>query len=486
MGLPRRPNVNVGVPTPPQTSQLLPAYVTPVESTPAYDPLVETGTSAYEQNAHDYGQPGDYSQESYTTPAQNDYSQSAYGTAEPTYGSQEMTYQEQVDTFYAEEEEEGEVFDLEQKLALLPDESTRNSVSLLLEEILSDTSSEVIMNGPSSIHAKRSGTRVHLTDINFKDAGVYHQVINDFILEFCDTKERIGATGYLIEGQLEMSDDSSDVPMIARVHVVAPPAVKEAKVTIAKKARRQLTLDDIYGRGAMSEPMFQFLCTVARGKLTTVLSGLSGSGKTTLLEAMSHYFDPDDRVVVAEDTPELRLPLPDVVSLVATKPKPGDTTKEVSLEWLVEQANRMRPDRIIVGETRGAEMSEFLIAANSGADGSMTTLHAQDAEGAWRKMVTLASKSGNGTRSENSIVRDIAGTVQIIIQTALIDQHHIITGITEVSNIVSRQTGAIALNDLFLFDRRTNTWRVGNRPSDSLQQFIVSRGAPYDPSWFVK
>lgn len=386
-------------------------------------------------------------------------------------------------TEYPEDEEE-EIFDLEKRLADLPNQQARDSVNLLLEELLSDESSEVIMNGHKSIHCKRNGQRVHLTAIKFDSIDLYHKVINDFILEFADTQDRLNATKTLIEGQLEMSD-GTDEPMIARVHILAPPAVKEAQVTIAKKARRQLTLDDIANNGAMSDNMLQFLKTVARGKLTTVISGLSGSGKTTLLEAMSHYFDKDDRVIIAEDTPELKLPLPDVVSMVSMKPKPGEPNSySISLEWLVQQANRMRPDRIIVGETRGAEMSEFLIAANSGADGSMTTLHAHDPERAWRKMVSLAAKAGNGSRSEDSILRDVAGTVHIIIQAGLIDGRHIIKEITEVSGTIIKSSNTIAMTTLFEYDQKLGTWTSPGRPSEELVSFLKNRNAPYDPTWF--
>lgn len=377
---------------------------------------------------------------------------------------------------------------IEQELASLP-ESIQESVDDLLTEILSDDSSEVIMNGPNSIHCKRKGQRVHLTDIDFGDAATYHRVIDTFILEYTSTHDRISGTKALIEGQLELEDPNSpgSPPMVARVHVMAPPAVKHAMVTIAKKARRQFTLEDIYNTGAMSIPMFEFLKCVAQGKVTTVFSGLSGSGKTTIMEAMSYFFDPDDRVIVAEDTPELRFPLADVVYMVSSKPRPGEAVnkKYVSLDWLVAQANRMRPDRIIVGETRGEEMSEFLIAANSGADGSMTTLHADDPERAWEKMVLLASM-GNSTRTELAITRTVANTVQIIVQMGLIDGQHIITHISEVSNVVSSQSGKIALNPLFEYDRRTGKWIPGGRPSEDLKSFMAARGVQMQMNWFQR
>lgn len=364
----------------------------------------------------------------------------------------------------------------------------QEGVEMLISEILSDESSEVILNGPNSVHYKKNGIRYHMDEVDFGDAKTYHDVIDKFILEYTDTKERIATSGHLIEGQLQIEDlDNPDSPpTVARVHVMAPPAVKYAKVTIAKKAKRQFTLEDLMARGSFSAQEYEFLKAIARGKVTTVISGLSGSGKTTLMEAMSHHFDQNDRVVIVEDTPELNFPIPDAVYMVSSKPKPGGDKKDIiTLEWLVQQTNRMRPDRIIVGETRGAEMAEFLIAANSGADGSMTTIHAQDPRGALTKMSNLASAS-TSAQSEVSINKSIASTVQIIIQTGLIDGKHLITHIEEVSDIIRKDSGQIATTTLFEYDRRTGEQVPKGRPSEHLKTFLAARNVPVDLSWFQR
>lgn len=382
----------------------------------------------------------------------------------------------------AQSEEED---DIDQELKALDDEQA-DSVERLMEEIISDDSSEVIMNGPDSVHYKKNGQRYHIAEINFKDVKTYHNVINKFILEYTDTKERISDNSYLIEGQLQIQDDPNSPPTVARVHIIAPPAVKWAKVTIAKKAKRQFTLEDLLARESFSQQEYEFIKAIARGKVTTVISGLSGSGKTTLLEAMSHYFDQNDRVVIVEDTPELKFPVADAVYMVSSKPKPGeDKSKMITLEWLVQQTNRMRPDRIIVGETRGSEMAEFLIAANSGADGSMTTIHAQDPRKALSKMSNLASRSAD-SQSEISINKDIASTVQVIIQTGLIDGRHVVTHIEEISNIIRQDTGQIATTTLFEYDRRTGQQVPKGRPSDALKNFLAARNVQVDLGWFQR
>lgn len=383
----------------------------------------------------------------------------------------------------AELEDDGE--ELDEELSGLP-EDVVDSLDRLMEEIISDDSSEVLMNGPQEIHYKKNGIRYHIPEINFRDVKTYHYIINKFVLEFTDTKDRIGEDSFFIEGQLELEDprDPNFPPTVARVHIMAPPVVKYAKVTIAKKAKNRFTIDEITNRGTMTVQMAEFLKAIARGKVTTILSGVSGSGKTTLLEALSLHFDQNDRIIVVEDTPELNLPVTDVVYMASTKPKPGeDKSKATTLEWLVSQTNRMRPDRIIIGETRGPEMAEFLLAANSGADGSMTTIHASDPRGALRKMTTLASKAGNG-QDERSINKDIASTVQLIVQAARIDGQHVITHIEEVSNTIRQDTGAIATTTLFEYDRYSGTHTAKSQPTEQMKKFLAARGVNVELAWF--
>lgn len=446
------------------------------ENTPAYAPAPAPLLPATHQPVQPEEEYNVVYQEEAYTPAQ--------GSQEVAYEDEYVTPQPSTSIFDAPapEEEEDEI---DEEFKALSDEDA-DSLELLMQEILSDESSEVIMNGPESIHYKKNGQRFHMADVKFKDIATYHEIINNFILEYTDTKERISDSSYLIEGQLQIQDDPDSPPTVARVHIIAPPAVKMAKVTIAKKAKRQFTLEDLLARGSFSQQQYEFLKAIARGKVTTVISGLSGSGKTTLLEAMSHYFDQHDRVVVVEDTPELKFPVPDAVYMVSSKPKPGeDKSKMITLEWLVQQTNRMRPDRIIVGETRGGEMAEFLIAANSGADGSMTTIHAQDPRKALSKMSNLASR-GADSQSEVSINKDIASTVQIIIQTGLIDGKHIVTHIEEISNMVRKESNAIATTTLFEYDRRTGQQVPMGRPSDALKDFLAARNVHVDLGWFQR
>ena len=361
------------------------------------------------------------------------------------------------------------------------------AAELLLDAIRSDDSTEIIMNGPGEIMMKQDGARYHLPEIVFEDGDTYHRVINEVLLPYTDTRDRVGPKSYLVEGQLELpllEDYTDEPPMMARVHIIAPPVVKYAKVTIAKKSRYSLTLDDIAAKGSMTREMAEFLKACAVGRVCIVFAGLSGAGKTTMLEAISHHFDQNDRVIVVEDTPELRLPIADTVYMTASSNRPGVHPEDtVTLEWLVRATNRMRPDRIIVGEVRGPEMSEFLVAANSGADGSMITVHAGDPRRTLDKILGLAMRS-EGSKNEMSVRRDIASTVQLVVQLGLIDGHHVVTEIEEISNTIRQENGAIASTPIFAFDRNTMRHRAANRPSEQLTSFLAQRGVEVKTSWF--
>lgn len=389
---------------------------------------------------------------------------------------------------YSEEEYDSEMDALESKYAQYPPQ-IQASITELIALIEDDNVTEVLLNSPTEFVYKKNGIRYNVPerDIHFDSIETYHSVINDFILSMTDTTDRIQNDAYLVEGQLTWMPDPNEPPVLARVHVIAPPISKFAIVTIAKKARNNLGIDELARRGAMSPAMAEFLKATARARVTTVISGLSGAGKTTLLEAMTHYFHENDRVIVVQDTPELLLPISDTVYLTSKTVRPGRPKEEsVPMELLVKETNRMRPDRIIVGEVRGGEMAEFLIAANSGADGSMTTIHASSPRTTLDKMLSLALKAETASRNESSVNREIASTVQIIVQAALIDNKHIITHIEEVSSIVSRDTGVISTQRIFEYDRNSGRHIPRGQPTDGLKEYMHQRGTDVNLDWFKR
>lgn len=370
---------------------------------------------------------------------------------------------------------------LSEQLTKIPFQS-RETVLKLLAKLGEDGVSEILMNGKDKIFLKKEGQRFYLNEITFPTDEIYHEVINEILLPLSRTKSKIGESANLIEGRFEMEDPlDRDNKIFARIHIIAPPAVKAAKVTIAKKSRYQMSVDKLRQTGSMNPAMSEFIKALAKARVNIVFSGLSGSGKTTLIESMSQHFDPSDRVIVVEETPELDLHLEDVVYLPARSFRPGDNPEEmITVEWLAAQANRMRPDRIIIGEVRGIEAEQFIHAANSGADGSMTTIHASSPRQALDKMASFILKAGGEGRSEIATLRDIASTVQIIIQTGIIDGKHYVTGIEEVSRTIRKEGGSIASATLFEYDRDKSIFTAVNRPSEELISYMQLRGVPVD------
>lgn len=367
------------------------------------------------------------------------------------------------------------------------DPDTQASVEALMARINDDDATEVILNGPAEILIKVKGQRYHDPAINFRNADTYHMAINNFVLPFVDTVDRIDGKNILVEGQMEVPSlfEDETPPTLARLHMLCPPLTPYAKATIAKKARYEYDLDALAESGSMTPEMADFLKAVAHARLTFVVSGVTGAGKTTLLQAMSHYFDSNDRIIVVEDTPELRLPIADVVYLNATVVKPGqDSAKTITIEWLVRQAQRMRMDRVIVGEVRGPEMYEFLLAANSGADGSATTVHADSPRRALDKMLALAAK-GSGNTQEMTIRREIGATIDIIVQASLVDGRHVVTAIEEISSTLTAQ-GLFSTQTLFRYDKSRDMHVIENAPSDDLRSLLQMRGVAINPAWFPR
>lgn len=371
---------------------------------------------------------------------------------------------------------------MEHRLRQYPTE-VQVAIEALIDRIGEDESSEVILNGPAEVLVKTGGHRWADGAIVFPDAVTYHAVINEFILPFCDTIDRIDGTNVLVEGQLELPAlDEGVPPMLARVHILAPPLTPYAKVTIAKRSRYDYNLDNLALTGSLTPAMADYLKAITRARLTVVVSGATGSGKTTLLQAMTHYYDGSDRVIVVEDTPELRIPIADVVYLNSGSVKPGQLEEgRVTIEWLVRQAQRMRMDRVVVGEVRGAEMYEFLLAANSGADGSATTIHADSPRRALDKMLALAAKGASATQ-EMTIRREIAATVDVIVQTSIIDNRHVVTAIEEVApNLTSN--GVFSTQTIFKYDKTLGAHIVESAPSDGFRDLLATRNVAFDPAW---
>jgi pilus assembly protein CpaF len=281
-----------------------------------------------------------------------------------------------------------------------------NTVLYHLEPVaslLSDPEvSEVMINGPNEIYAERSGFVEFVDDLWFED--------EDALMAACINIAQY--SGKVLDERNPRMD--ARLPDGSRVHVVIPPIATVITVAIRKFARRELSMADLIAFGSIDEAAANLLKVAIQMKRNLVVSGGTGSGKTTMLNVLAHYFDDHERIVVLEDTRELKLPKPHLVQLEARAPDENNRY-EVSIRDLLHSALRLRPDRILVGEVRGGEALDLLNALNSGHGGTMSTLHANTPLGALAKLETLVLFAGEDLPAR-AVRSQICNAVDIIVQ----------------------------------------------------------------------
>jgi pilus assembly protein CpaF len=234
----------------------------------------------------------------------------------------------------------------------------------------------------------------------------------------------------------------------SRVNVIVPPlAIDGPSISIRKFAKRSITLDIMARQHNMSPAMATVLKIASRCRLNVLISGGTGSGKTTLLNALSQMIDPDERVVTIEDAAELQLQQPHVVRL-ETRPPNLEGKGEITMRDLLKNALRMRPDRIIVGEIRGAEAMDMLQAMNTGHDGSLGTIHANRPREALSRLENMIGMAGVNLPSK-AVRTQIAAAVQMIIQVSRMRDG--VRRITSVMEIVGMEGDIITTQDLFTY-----------------------------------
>jgi pilus assembly protein CpaF len=251
---------------------------------------------------------------------------------------------------------------------------------------------------------------------------------------------RIDESSPLVDARLE---DGS------RVNAIIPPlAVDGSALTIRKFGRDPLTVADLVEKGSLSPSMVALLEAAVRARLSVLISGGTGTGKTTLLNVLSSFIPGDERIVTIEDAVELQLQQEHVVRLEARPPN-IEGRGEITIRDLVRNALRMRPDRIIVGEVRGAESLDMLQAMNTGHEGSMSTLHANTPRDAISRLETMVLMAGMDLPLR-AIREQISSAVDIILHlTRLRDGTRRVTHVTEVQGM---EGDVITLQDAFLFD----------------------------------
>lgn len=316
--------------------------------------------------------------------------------------------------------------------------------------------SEIMVVDRRHIYIERSG--------NLQNSG--RRFVSDAVIEsiiqriVANVGRRIDRSQPLVDARLA---DGSRVNA-----VIAPLAVSGPTLTIRKFPERKLLIDDLIAKGAMTRTAAEFLRAAVLGRRNILISGGTGTGKTTLLNCLSDFIPDKERIVTVEDTAELQLAKEHVVRL-ETKSANVEGTGEYTIRDLVKNALRMRPDRIVVGECRGPEALDMLQAMNTGHDGSLTTIHANNANDVTLRLEVLVQMAAD--LPVESIRQQIASAVDVIVQLKrLHDGRRVVSQITEVAGI-NPVTRRLELRDLFLLEGIEST-DAKLQPTGRLPTFI--------------
>ncbi|WP_109083017.1 CpaF family protein [Aggregatibacter kilianii] len=333
----------------------------------------------------------------------------------------------------------------------------------LRELMADDTVNDILVNGPDDVWVERAGI-LQKTDKTF----VSNEQLTDI------AKRLVAKVGRRIDDGSPLVD--SRLPDGSRLNVViAPIALDGTSISIRKFSKNKKTLQELVNFGSMTREMANFLIIASRSRVNIIVSGGTGSGKTTLLNALSNYISHTERVITLEDTAELRLEQPHVVRL-ETRLAGVERTGEVSMQDLVINALRMRPERIIVGECRGAEAFQMLQAMNTGHDGSMSTLHANSPRDATSRLESMVMMS-NASLPLEAIRRNIASAVNIIVQASrLNDGSRKIMNITE---IMGMENGQIVLQDIFSYKASKYRDKNGKIVGEFVNHGLLTRSVVY-------
>jgi pilus assembly protein CpaF len=311
-----------------------------------------------------------------------------------------------------------------------------------LEPLIEDeTVTDIMVNGSQQVYVERRG-KLELTGVRFRDDGHVMNVATKIVTKI---GRRIDESTPLVDARL--ADGS-------RVNIIVPPlAIDGPAISIRKFSKKTITLDTMAQQANISAEMATLLKIAARCRLNILISGGTGSGKTTLLNALSRMIDPAERTVTIEDAAELQLQQPHVVRL-ETRPPNLEGSGEITMRDLLRNALRMRPDRIILGEIRGAEALDVLQAMNTGHDGSMSTIHANAPREALTRLENMVGMTGINLPSR-AVRTQIAAAVHLIAQVNRMRDG--IRRITHIMEVVGMEGDVITTQELFTFQFQGET-----------------------------
>lgn len=308
-----------------------------------------------------------------------------------------------------------------------------------LEPLLQDpTISDILVNTASTVYVERRGM-LEKTAVVFKDDAHLMHIIDKIVSA---VGRRIDESSPMVDARLK---DGS------RVNIIIPPlAVDGPIMSIRRFGSTPLTADDLLRNRALTPPMMEILKGAVRARMNIVVSGGTGAGKTTLLNVLSSFISERERIVTIEDSAEVQLKQEHVVRLECRPPN-VEGRGAVRQRELVINALRMRPDRIVLGEVRGEEALDMLQAMNTGHDGSITTIHANNPREAISRIETMAMM-GSVALPEKAIRQQIAAAVHLIVQVSRMSDGT--RRVTHISEITGSSGEVISMQDIFLFEKQ--------------------------------
>jgi pilus assembly protein CpaF len=332
-----------------------------------------------------------------------------------------------------------------------------------LERLLADDSvTEIMVNGPFDVWVERQG-RLYETTVRFKDESHLRRIINKMVAQ---VGRRIDESSPMVDARL---------PDGSRVNAVLPPlSLSGPLVTIRKFSAERLDMAQLVRLGTVSTEVVEFLDRCVRAELNVLISGGTGTGKTTFLNALSSSIPDSDRIITIEDAAELRLNQRHVLRLEA-RPKNIEGEGEIAIRQLVRNSLRMRPERIIVGEVRGAEALDMLQAMNTGHDGSLSTVHANAPRDALARIETMVLMAGYDLPMR-AIRQQVASALDLLIHLErLEDGSRRVTSIVEVQRM---ESDTITLQELFRFQVEqvtTDRMVIGNLCPTGLRPTFLTK-----------
>ncbi|MDE1165763.1 MAG: CpaF family protein [Pseudomonas sp.] len=308
-----------------------------------------------------------------------------------------------------------------------------------LEVLLRDPSvTEILVNGPHRVFVERQGVLQH-TDLRFIDAHHVERVMQRILAPL---GRRLDESSPMVDARM---------PDGSRVNAIIPPIALDGPCLSIRKFRKDMLKSaDLVASQTIDQAIFDFFSDAVGKRCNVLVSGGTGTGKTTLLNILSQMISPRERLVTIEDVAELQLDHPHVVRL-ETRPPNAEGHGEVKASDLIRNALRMRPDRIILGEIRGVEVVDVLTAMNTGHDGSMSTVHANNAQDALLRLETLVGLTGRQV-AEKTLRQMICAALDVVIQLVRLPDGR--RCVSEVVEVVGVRDDVYVTNTLFRLDRR--------------------------------